>query len=374
MIVGFNLIALPTEKGSGAMRYMQMMFKAMGAYQLSNCQFILYHQENVRPEYFKIPDNVNVEYVVVPSLGGGLKRVLFEQTLFYFYLKKCDVLYSPFTSLPLFANCRKVFTLHDVYYITTKGRYSRLKTRYLKFMTEQYIKRCDKVLTVSQFSYDEILRLTSCKKEKLAVTYNFLLPQANTIDESNCLLKTISGTTVNLEEPFFLYVGSIQPSKNIIGMVKGFEVFCQKHQGYQLIIAGQPTYCGQELIKELSKFSHVRYVGYQDRKIIEFLFKNCVSTVLLSFCEGFGIPPIEGFGYGKPALVSNMMSLPEVVGKAGCLVDPHDCNAIAEGFYTMIENRDEFYHHIPEQLQKFDYNASVQTFMNVLGISYSEQD
>lgn len=365
------MIAQPNERSTGAFRYIQMMLKAMGEYQLTDCKFIVYHQKTVRPEYFAIPKNLDVEYVKIPAVGNGMKRVLFEQTLFYLYLKPCDVMYSYCTSMPLFVRAKKVFTLHDIYYLTMKDRYSWLQTKYLKMTTSLYLKRCDKVLTVSDYSYNEILKYTCCEKEKLSVTYNFLLTK--NIDRNNKVneILTTEGEKVDLTKPYFLYVGNLQPGKNIIGMVEGFKVFSKKTNGYQLLIVGQPRYNGEEIMREIKSVENVKVLGYQSRENVEFLFNHCLSVVLLSFCEGFGIPPLEGFGYGKPALTSNLMSLPEVVGNAGCIVDPYDINQIAAGYQDIINNRQEYEKNIPNQLAKFDYHASVEKFMDVLGIKYT---
>ena len=93
MRIGINLIALPTEKGSGAFRYIQMLLQAMGEYEIRNCEFIIYKQTQISERYIGIPNSLNVKYVSVPNLGMGIKRVIFEQTLFYKYLEPCDVLY-----------------------------------------------------------------------------------------------------------------------------------------------------------------------------------------------------------------------------------------------------------------------------------------
>lgn len=371
MIVGLNLIAQSNERATGAFRYIQMMMRAMGEYCLDNCKFIVYHQSGVNPEYFDIPKSLDVEYVKIPNVGSGMKRILFEQTLFYSYLKQCDVMYSYCTSLPLFVKAKKVFTLHDIYYQTMKGRYSWLQSKYLRFATSLYLKKCDKVLTVSEYSYNEILKYTCCKKDKLSITYNFLLTSGIKNNPTLENITTIDGETADLSKPFFLYVGNLQPGKNVIGMVEGFEKFSKEHDGYQLLIVGQPQYNGEDILQKISSVRNVKILGYQSRENVETLFENCFSVVLLSFCEGFGIPPLEGFGYGKPALASNLMSLPEVVGNAGCLVNPYDTNEIAEGFLQMINNKEVYCKHIPNQLNKFDYHKSVETFMNVLGIEYS---
>lgn len=168
------MIALPAQSGGGPFRYFQMLLKKIAEYELIDVSFIIYKQKQISIEYLGVPSSLNVEYVDVPNLGFGIRRILFEQTLFYLYLKPLDVLYSYCTSMPLLARCKKVFTLHDVYYLTTKERYGFLQRTYLTWMTKLYCKLCDTVLTVSEFSYNEIRKYLKVPEDRLFITYNFI--------------------------------------------------------------------------------------------------------------------------------------------------------------------------------------------------------
>ena len=372
MIVGINLIALPAEKGSGAFRYIQMLLQAMGEYEIQGCEFIIYKQKQISKKYIGIPESLKVRYIDVPNLGMGIKRVIFEQTLFYKYLEPCDVLYSYCTSMPLFARCKKIFTLHDVYYITTKQRYGWLQRTYLTLITKIYCSLCDKVLTVSKFSFDEIVKFIGVKKEKIALTYNFVFPRTGSAPKKPQELYDVHDVIVDVEKPFFFYVGNLQPGKNIKGMIDGFLKYIGDRDNVQLIIAGKPTTYGDEMLQYIDGKDSIKYVGYQSRNNVDWLLENCVAVVLLSFCEGFGIPPIEGFSYGKPALTSNTTSLPEVVGEAGYMVNPYDIQGIADGYRYIEAHGKELTKYIPSQLEKFNPRVSVETFMSNLGVPHFE--
>lgn len=88
MIVGINLIALSTQTGTGPFSYIKRILTQMGKYQISDCLFIIYKQKHIPKEYFEVPPELNVTFVDVPTLGNGIRRIIFEQTLFYFYIKK----------------------------------------------------------------------------------------------------------------------------------------------------------------------------------------------------------------------------------------------------------------------------------------------
>ena len=363
------MIALPAQSGGGPFRYFQMLLKKIAEYELIDVSFIIYKQKQISIEYLAVPSSLNVEYVDVPNLGFGIRRILFEQTLFYLYLKPLDVLYSYCTSMPLLARCKKVFTLHDVYYLTTKERYGFLQRTYLTWMTKLYCKLCDTVLTVSEFSYNEIRKYLKVPEDRLFITYNFI--DNNTTDPKRPdKLEDVNGRKIDMDKPYFFYVGDLQPGKNIKGMVDGFVKYANTRSDIQLIIAGKSSSYGQEMSHYISNFDNVFYLGYLSRNDVNWLLKNCSGTVLLSFCEGFGIPPLEGFGYGKPALTSNMASLPEVVGRAGVKINPYKIDEIAFGFKTLEEQYLEYFQNIPEQLAKFSPIKSAESFMDALRINY----
>lgn len=373
MIVGINLIALPAEKGSGAFRYIQQMLKAMGEYDILNCEFVVYKQKHINENYIGIPSNIKVTYINVPILGSGIKRIIFEQTLFYSYIKPCDVFYSYCTSMPLFVSAKRIFTLHDVYYYILKNRYGFLQRNYLKLITKLYVHRSDKILTVSDFSKKSICQNLNVNPQKISITYNFIIPDKETPNFgplSNEILDAW-GNKPDISKPYFLYIGNLQPGKNIKGMVDGYCRFAENNKNApNLLIVGKLGTNGEEELRYLKDKNGVFYMGYVSRELVDNLLANCLAVVLLSFCEGFGIPPLEGFGYGKPALVSDRTSLPEVVGKAGEIVNPYDISSIANGFDRICNNPKIYNKYIDMQLKKFFYKDSVEKFMNELGIAF----
>ena len=153
-------------------------------------------------------------------------------------------------------------------------------------------------------------------------------------------------------------------------MIDGFARF-NKAGKYQLVIAGKPLHNFEPILKKMAETPNVRYLGYLQDGQITYLYKQATAVVLLSLCEGFGIPPMEGFRYGKPALVADATSLPEVVGEAGIKVDPYDINAIEDGFRKVLNEKDTLCKHIPTQLQFFDPKQSCEVWMNSLEILYA---
>lgn len=358
MIIALNFIALPDERGSGAFHYIHNLLAVMGEYTLSDTHFIVYKQKHIHAEYIGMPENADVEYIDVPTLGNGWKRILFEQTLFYRYLKPCDVFYSYCTSLPLWVRAKRVFTLHDVYYLTEKERYGWLQRTYLTYITRLYVRCADSVLTVSGYSKQQIEKYLPAAQGKIQLTYNILPDRA------------VQPQPVNIEDKsFFLFVGSIQPGKNIIRMTDGFAKFNKDGQ-HQLLIVGKPMNGSKAILEHIAGITDVHYLGYRSDEEIIYLYQRTQAVVLLSLCEGFGIPPLEGFQYGKPALVADATSLPEVVGEAGIKINPLDTDAIADGFRQVLAQKECLVAHTDEQIRRFNKKESCETWMNCLEIQY----
>lgn len=370
--IAINLIAIKSEHSTGAFRYIKLLINQMACYNLIGTQIYIYKQKHIKETFLNFPSNLPIKYINVPSFKYNWQRVIFEQTLFYFYILECDVFYSFCTSLPLLVKAKKIFTLHDVYYLM-KGRYGKIKTIYLKIATKIYSIVADKILTVSEYSKNEIIRVLGVPPNKITVTYNFVLN--NRIEKfHNVNIIDINKNCIDLNIPFFLYIGNMQPGKNLKGLVQGFDLYRTKYNSqYQLILVGGTTYKGEEILNYVKKFKNVHCTGFLNRYDLEFLISKSIAITLVSYCEGFGIPPIEGFMYGKPALVSNVTSLPEVVGKAGVKVNPYDINDIAKGFQEITINGNIYIKEILNQLRKFNPDNIVEIFMNCLDIEYQKK-
>lgn len=370
MNVGINLISLNNNKPTGAFRYIKLIIEGLYRYNLCNCHIYIYKQENIPDSVIDVPSNIDFEIVNVPCCGRGFKRIIFEQTAFYRYIKNCDVFYSYCTSLPIFLRTRKVITIHDVYFLTDKERYPIIQRMYLKLMTKICIAISDKILTVSEYSKNQICKYYNVPENRIAITYNFVQQKKINIRVPNNILDE-SGARVDLCKPYYLYIGNIQPGKNIIGMVQGFEKFNVQNK-FLLLIVGKKGFNGESILRQIRNYSNIYILGYQPRDTVEYLLSNTYATVLLSFCEGFGIPPIEGFRYNKPTLVSKTTSLPEVAGSAGILVDPYSIDNICAGFRKMEEEYKILKKNTSKQLLKFSPSISIETFLGSLGIKFSK--
>ena len=357
--VAINLISFSNTKSVGTFVFTKRILCELFTRYINDFLFIIYIQKGVSCNDFCIPSAENIKIVRIPKLRSSIYRIIFEQTLFYCYLKKCDIFFTPSLSLPLWASGRKILTIHDMIPFWDKNKYSFIIRHYVILMTRWAAKVSNIIVTVSESSKQDIIKYLSIKSEKIYVVYNFILNNEDVIinrSVKEAKLKINDGTNLRLDVPYFLTVSTLQPAKNIDGLIKAFALFKKNNPSYYLYIVGNKgwNYKGLfDLVKQNNIEKYVIFTGYLNDTLLSTLYSYCKGIIYVSFYEGFGIPPLEGFYHGKVCVASNISSIPEVVGNAGYLVDPYDINSIAKGMGLLtvdVENRSRF---IPEQLEKF---------------------
>lgn len=280
---------------------------------------------------FEITGN-NFRVKKFSGIRGIYTRIFFEQFILPFFIRN-GILYSPSVSLPLLPlfRVKKVTTIHDLipFYYPTK--YPFFQRCYFNSISRFASKLSDMIITVSQNSKMDIIKFFSISESKIIVIYNFL--NSNIIEEYN----------PNNREDFFITVSTIQPGKNLKGVILAFHRFLQiTDKQMKLYVIGNSGWADEsvyELVDQLKINSYVLFTGYVSEDILNDYYRRSAGLIYLSFYEGFGIPPLEAMSFGCPVLVSNTSSLPEVTGNAGIYSDPYDDESIITGL-IQLSNKD----------------------------------
>jgi glycosyltransferase involved in cell wall biosynthesis len=238
---------------------------------------------------------------------------------------------------------KKITVVHDMAY-KAYPETVRTKTRkFLELSLAKTCKRADRIITISEFSKSEILRYLHVKADKIEV---IPLGVDTSIYHSNYSMLDIEKTKekYKIDNEYFLYLGTIEPRKNIERLIRAYAaLYQQKKDIPKLILAGKKGWLYDEIfntVGELKLHNKVEFLGYIDMEDTPRLIKGAIAFVFPSLYEGFGLPPLEAMACGTPVITSNAASLPEVVGKAGLLVDPLDINSIKEAMFRVIEEPD----------------------------------
>ncbi len=232
---------------------------------------------------------------------------------------------------------RAVATFHDLFVMT--GEYSTpgFRTRFAG-QARAAADRADLIITVSQFTADQVQRLLHVEPGRIRVIpHGCGVPLPGAPQLLNRARQPAPGEDI-APEPVILFVGAIQKRKNVIGLVKAFE---RTGPEWRLILAGSYGYGSEEALAAIEASPRRRDIavpGYVSREALEQLYRRASIFAFPSFDEGFGMPVLEAMSRGVPVLTSNGSALREVAGDAAWLVDPHDPDSMAEGLVRVTEN------------------------------------
>ncbi len=255
-----------------------------------------------------------------------------------------DLYFNPhFFTAPLSVGSKKIITFHDLSFERYPGFFSRRKRLWQRFLmaAQQEAKKADKIIAVSRSTKDDLINLYGLEPGKIRVIYSGVGKQFRPIKNGSVALKLTAQPTVklkkkyNLPDRFVLYFGTIEPRKNLIGLIKAFELLkSQGERGSQikLVIAGTNGWLYKDILKTAQESKYRRdiiFTGFIEDKDKPYLYNLAELFVYPSFFEGFGFPPLEAMACGLPTIVSHTSSLPEVVGQGALMIDPYNIDELA---------------------------------------------
>jgi glycosyltransferase involved in cell wall biosynthesis len=247
---------------------------------------------------------------------------------------KIDVLHLPKSSCNFFKSFKKVTTLHDLIPITHPETEKKLNWLYWKLNFWLVSKFADKIITVSNFSKQQIIENYKVDKGKITVIYH---GADKKIEKRNKKEIEQVKKKYNLKNKFLLFVGTIQPRKNTIRCIEAISLFREKNkEKLDFVIAGRK---GWKVNSKLLNKNFVKILGFVPEKDLANLYKNAEALLYVSLNEGFGFPIIEAQSYGCPVITSNISSMPEIAGKGAILVNPYNINEIKTAIKKLTRDK-----------------------------------
>ncbi len=272
----------------------------------------------------------------LPLLRKFLKYIIEKKSLLS--LKTFDIYFEP-NFVPLSIKAKKIVaTVHDLSFLLFPEWHPEDRVAYISKGFFEKTLYSDLIITPSNYIKEELQSHFPNLENKvfavhLGVDRNIYNPVKN-----YSLLKT-----KNIPEKYILYVGSIEPRKNLKNLLEAYALLPESiKKEFPLLLVGFEGWKNkdiQKLIKQLSKY--VKYLGYVEEEVLAELYKNASVFVYPSFYEGFGLPPIEAMACGCPTIVTKVASLPEVCGDAALYIEnPKDKEEIAYKIHMVLENND----------------------------------
>ncbi len=292
---------------------------------------------------------------------------------FDLYKYRVDVLFMPIQQIPYLRprKMKTVAVVHDlaVHYYPEHFTY---KDWLLLHVFSAYAAReADEIIAVSKATADDVEKFYGRTKNVHVVHHGvdsdrFRLPSEEEKAES---WNVLSSKYPKLKKPYILYVGQIQPRKNLVRLIDAFEKIKKGGSELQLVIAGSHGWLNkgiEERVVNSKVKESILLTGRVDDELLPALYWQAEVYVLPSLYEGFGMPILEAFGCGCPVVTSNVSSMPEVAGKAAVLVEPKSVDSIAQGISEAIKRKDELKQLGLERVKEFSWDKTTKEILNVI--------
>lgn len=282
----------------------------------------------------------NMPYAFYSRMGKYI-RVPYN----HYFKSKPDITQFFNYTVPYGTSGKAVVFIHDMVY-KVFPEYTRFRTRFsLNMHVPETCKNADYIITISENSKEEINRYLKIPLEKIAV-----IPCAvdHSIYHTNYSEAEINKTKnkFKLDKEYFLYLGTIEPRKNLVHLIQAYDIFRKNLGGNldapKLVLAGGKGWLCDDIYKSAAKSlftNDIIFAGYVNMEDAPKLMRGALGFTFPSNYEGFGMPPLEAMACGTPILVANNSSLPEVVGTAGIYVSANDVEDIADGLNKLYFDR-----------------------------------
>ncbi len=326
MKIGVDIRALNTDKLTGVGKYIFNYLDNILQIDKNNQYYFLNSGRNNQIDNFSfsggnfvikhldIPNKV-LNFRLLTGLGPKLDEV-FGETLDLFWLPNIN--FYHFGDTPL------VLTIHDLSFIHEKKFFSP-KSRLWHYLigVRHLLERSQKIIAVSQHTKQDIINFFGVEASKIEVVYPGLEVAAMDRDKAKSLVSKF-----NLPDKYFIYVGTLEPRKNIKSIVRAFAAYHKDYPNVALVVVGGLGYQSRLLLKDIARHPYIKYLGYLDSPVKEALYYLSQGLLWPSFYEGFGFPPLEALACGVPVIASYRTSLPEVLKNQAIYIDPYNISDI----------------------------------------------
>ena len=284
--------------------------------------------------------NITPIVIAPPTRDPILWKIWFDYSIPRVMKKyKIDVFLSGDTYASLRTEIPTVLVCHDLAYIHYPEHIPSRVLKYYQNNFPAFHEKAAQIIAVSQATKNDIVNEYSIDESKIDIAYNSVPNGFKSIDQVE---KQHIRNKYTHGDPFFIYLGSVHPRKNVKNLVKAFEIYKSTNKPEKLVILGRKAWNFEEvdhLIQRSRYKADIVQLSGEEHNPIEIL-PAAEALCYISLFEGFGIPILEAMSSGVPVITSDVSSMPEVAGNAAIFVDPHDANAIAGGMKKLISDKE----------------------------------
>jgi glycosyltransferase involved in cell wall biosynthesis len=293
----------------------------------------------------------------------------------YTQREKLDLFFTPGHYAPRFSPFPTVVAVMDLSYFKFPEYFKKSDLLQLKSWTEYSVKKASHIITISESTKSDIVKYYGVPSNTVTVTYlGYDTETFKPVEDQNQIKKVLD--KYGFKQPYILYLGTLQPRKNIVRLIQAFKDLVTDPEyarlGLKLVIVGKKGWLFEEIFTEVKRLKMedvVVFTGYIQDEEKAAILSGAMLYTLPSLYEGFGIPVLEAMACGTPVVVSQISSLPEVVGEYGVLVDPYDVKSISSGLKLLVKDddlRNRMRNNGLRWVKKFDWMNCARITLGVL--------
>lgn len=348
---------------TGDEAYTLNLIKNLAKIDLENDYFLLTNTKNkkfletieqiIAGDSNKLPEN----FRIIPIVPANKFLWTFFAMPAWARKNKPDILHVQYIVPPIFPGKTKIVTtIHDVSFDAFPKLIGKIDLFFLKILIPLSIKKADKVISISKFTKNEIIKYHKVDPNKIKVVLNGGAPEVFFQKFSDSFKNEII-SKYKLPEKFFFHIGTLQPRKNIPFLLGSFVEFIDRYssrdgrlKNIELILTGSLNQHNAdkriqnklETIKQSRPniYSKIRFLGYVENEELPIILKRAQAAIITSLYEGFGLPVIETMAAGAPLVCSDNSSLPEVAGDAACYYKQNDEKDLAKILFQVIMDKE----------------------------------
>ncbi|MFA4880041.1 MAG: glycosyltransferase family 1 protein [Candidatus Doudnabacteria bacterium] len=351
MLIGIDASRGFLKKRTGVEEYSYQIVQALTKVDSQN-QYILYLNGQENKEVARgiaWPSNFKFKNIPFPRLWVHLALCLMA------WRDKLDVLFIPAQAMPIFYPRKTVVTLHGLEYEHYPESYSVFRRFYLRFTTKFSLKHAAKIIAVSENTEKDLIKMYGGDAERIKVVYhgfNIIFPSPSISpsgrgSDSPPLSKGRLGGVLEIKDGendqlFILTIGRLEARKNIVNLIRAFELIKREGWTGKLVLVGQQGYGYTEIKRAIQDSAYQEDIiekGFVSEEEKWQILQSATAFVFPSFYEGFGMPLLEAFAADVPVAVSNTSSLPEIGGDACVYFNPDNVDDITRKIREVLENK-----------------------------------
>ncbi|MBU4338625.1 glycosyltransferase family 4 protein [Patescibacteria group bacterium] len=356
MTIGIDLRAIGQGKYSGVEEYALNLLDALFAIDSKNKYLLFSSGQKISSRYLEFSQrakekNSNIDFChcSFPNRVLNTSFKLFSWPKIDKIMGVADVVFEPNINLLPSSGAKKVVTFHDLSFEKYSVFFSSKQIFWHNFVNpEKLAKEADFIIAVSESTKNDLMEIYGIPAKNIKVIYSGVSQESRIKNQESRIIQDIK-TKYGLPEKYILYLGTLEPRKNIIGLIKAYELFRSKFMIHnscfiitKLVIAGSKGWLYEDIFHAAKKSpfkEDIIFTGFIADEDKPYLYNLASLFVYPSFYEGFGFPPLEAMASGVAVITSDCSSFPEVAGDSAMMVNPYNSGQLAWSMGEILSDK-----------------------------------